>query len=322
MLSFKHSIMPVMLLSIVALAVEAQVRQPGIPILPIRKGIVTGAAISADNRTVALSYYIHARNRPGTDWFAFVATWNLETGKRTIPTHGMGPVAISPDGKWLATGHHDPLKAGRRRMSAATDLAIYSVGETEPAYRLTHQVAGDAKEAQPTPFTLEKYNPVIIAFHPASEHVVWLTQGGQLYRASLKEGERKPLLLHTLPAAPALTPQRAQDIHQQSKIAFAKDGAQLLVTVVCEMPRDQTVTIKQTWSFDIKPDKVEATLTEATSEPEAQEKTPPDKRDEPAKAGPLWSADGSIGLLAQEDGTAKLFRKDEKEPFKVLRLDD
>ena len=63
---------------------------------------VTSLAYSPDGRWIVASFFVGAVNEPGTDWQAWVAEWNLETGERVIIPNACGPVAISADSKTVA----------------------------------------------------------------------------------------------------------------------------------------------------------------------------------------------------------------------------
>lgn len=68
---------------------------------------VTGLAQSTDAQRVAAAYYVRPMNRPGTDWDAWVALWDLAARRRTILSDACAPVSVSPDGNWVAARRYE-----------------------------------------------------------------------------------------------------------------------------------------------------------------------------------------------------------------------
>ncbi len=91
---------------------------------------------SPDGRYLAAAYFVSAMNRPGTDWDAWVAVWNLKTGRRTIIPNATAPLAISPDGQWLAMGLYERSRDPQWRMELRSGPALWRVGEVEFARKL------------------------------------------------------------------------------------------------------------------------------------------------------------------------------------------
>jgi predicted amidohydrolase len=99
------------------------------------RATVTSMAFSPDGQWLVAAYFRHAMNRPGTDWGARVAQWNLATGKRIIIPNACGPVAISRGGV-LAMNQYERL-----RMSPKTRLALWELGKSEPQRFLEMEAA-------------------------------------------------------------------------------------------------------------------------------------------------------------------------------------
>ena len=98
---------------------------------------VTEVALSRDGRVLAAAYFVDAQNCPGTDWHAWVAVWNLATGERTIIPNAMEPLAISPDGKWLAMGL---ATCYRKRLMPDPKPALWKMGTVEPTRKFASDV--------------------------------------------------------------------------------------------------------------------------------------------------------------------------------------
>lgn len=116
-----------------------------------RSPVVTAIAISADGQRLAAAYYRHAVNRPGTDWAAWVAVWDLATGKRAILPDACAPIALSPNGKWLAARQYARQENRSFTADPIGKVAIWRFGEAAPATRpardddLAHAVVFDAE---------------------------------------------------------------------------------------------------------------------------------------------------------------------------------
>lgn len=82
-----------------------------------------------DGKRLAASYYAGPINRPGTDWNAAVAQWNVETGKALIVPNAFHPLAFSPDGQRVAMGVVDRR---RNRYFPHARIGLFKAGETEP----------------------------------------------------------------------------------------------------------------------------------------------------------------------------------------------
>jgi predicted amidohydrolase len=101
---------------------------------------VAGLALSSDGHYLAAAYKVTARNRPGADWDAWVAVWDLTTGKRTIIPNATGPLAISPDGRWMALGLYDRSKNLKWRTNPHGEPALWKTGDVEPTRKLASNV--------------------------------------------------------------------------------------------------------------------------------------------------------------------------------------
>ena len=97
---------------------------------------VVDVVVSSDGRCLAAAYFVPAMNRPGTDWDAWVAMWNLTTGERKFFPNATQPLAISPDGQWLAMGLYSRSEDKRGRMGPHSEPAIWKTGNIEQARKL------------------------------------------------------------------------------------------------------------------------------------------------------------------------------------------
>lgn len=278
---------------------------------------VVSAAFSQDNEKVAVSYYRAAMNRPGTDWFSFVATWDLKTGRRTIIGDTIGPVALSADGKWLVAGHYERDRAGRRTQWLPAPLTLFRFGEHEPVHRFTHG------EPAPDPTArlarINAPNPVAVAFHPANGHIAWIQQRGQICWANLEEGKRSNRILGTIDID--YVSLRGHLEHDPPTISFDKTGSELTATGVTKADHDQQTIRTMKWKIDAAADKAEK-----VSDQEKQTPNPHvlgQSRKAPEKAARFFaSPDKTIRAVPAVNGIVELFKADEKESFKTLRLDD
>jgi predicted amidohydrolase len=119
---------------------------------------VVDVVLSADGRRLAAAYFVPAMNRPGTDWDAWVACWDLATGRRTILPKASAPIAISPDGQWVAAGLRENARtAGGWQVGPLAPVpTLWRFGEAQPARLLESNVppgqvvalafSGDGKE--------------------------------------------------------------------------------------------------------------------------------------------------------------------------------
>jgi predicted amidohydrolase len=101
---------------------------------------VVDLVLSGDGRYLAAAYDVPARNCPGTDWGAWVAVWDLTTGKRTIIPNATHPLAISPDGRWLAMGLYTCSNEAGRGTGPLAEPAIWKTGDLEPTRKLASKI--------------------------------------------------------------------------------------------------------------------------------------------------------------------------------------
>jgi len=130
---------------------------------------VVDLVLSADGRHLAAAYFVPAMNRPGTDWNAWVAVWNLATGERTMIPNATQPLAISPDGQWLAMGLY---KRSQERGSGGrprSELALWKVGAVEPDRKL----ACDIKTATWRAWTFSVDGNELLAIDEAGSLFRW-----------------------------------------------------------------------------------------------------------------------------------------------------
>ncbi len=101
-------------------------------------------ALSQDSRVLAAAYYVPGMDRGGFRWNAWVVVWNLTTGKRTIIPNATFPIAISPDGQWLAMGMYTRSKDHHNRMKPLPEPALWKPGSVEPTRKFASDVAPGA----------------------------------------------------------------------------------------------------------------------------------------------------------------------------------
>ena len=111
--------------------------------------LVTDLVLSPDGRHLAAAYFMLATNRPGTNWDAWVAEWDLTTGKRTIVPNATRPLAVSPDGQWLAMGHYERAKKTGFDSIPPHAFALWRMGEVRPVRTLNGE--DDQKTPQDSP---------------------------------------------------------------------------------------------------------------------------------------------------------------------------
>lgn len=155
--------------------------------------IVTCLSISADGQRVAAAYYVPAMNRPGTDWDAWVATWDLKTGRRTILHDACGPVAVSPDGKLLAARR---FTAGGRHgytTDPPGELALWEFGAEKPARAMGRPAptsepatlpewhSSKALTKEPTPAELSQRMIQAVTFAEDGRSVLGLAGDGRIF---------------------------------------------------------------------------------------------------------------------------------------------
>jgi hypothetical protein len=196
-----------------------------------RQPEVTHLAFSPDGKTLAASYYQHAFNRPGTDWAAFAAKWDVASGKRVVLPDGYGPVAFSPDGKWFAVGRYERGKTPGFRQRPYVQLALWAPGEVKNAKVVVaptdRGIDRKTDEGAVTAF----------AFHPGGKHLA-VVSVDQVWWLHL-DGEQRPVA--------DLKFYRWQDA---PRIAFLEDGKKLRVTGRLGAGQGKLTAV--TWAVDAK----------------------------------------------------------------------
>jgi len=182
-----------------------------------RVGQVTSIVFSPDGRWVAASYFRHADNRPGTDWGAFAAEWDLVTGKRTIVRDAFGPIAFRPDGKVLAMGIYKRSRRPGYRMRPLVRLALWDVGRPSVRSFLSPEV-GTAD----TSITAA-------AWSRDGKRLAAVTQGGDIL---LGDGDGKVVSADVdIPSDSPLAKERVRRSMRPTGVAFTADGRSLVTTL-------------------------------------------------------------------------------------------
>jgi len=174
---------------------------------------VSSISFSPDGKWVAASYFRYAINRPGTDWRAFVAEWEVEGKTRTIVPDAYAPIAFRPDSKALAMGIYKRFrKLGY--MNPHVRLAIWDVGK--PSLR---RILSDQDESP----------------GPAVAAAVWSTDGKRIAAVTEPAGllvwdsDYKSLPVH-IPAKSPLGDAKVRRDLKPTGAAFSADGKSLLTT--------------------------------------------------------------------------------------------
>lgn len=183
--------------------------QPGagapLPKLRGRQGEVTQLVYSPDGKRLAAAYYVHAINRPGTDWDAWVVAWDLQTGKRTVLRRGTGPVAFSPDSRTLAAGLYERSREPGFRQRPFVRLALWRPGEGTPARVLGAPF--EEGEAAAGKKVSAAGSVVAFAFHPDGKHVAVASQGGVWWQPLGEDAQpQRVATLRLSPSARAVAP--------------------------------------------------------------------------------------------------------------------
>jgi predicted amidohydrolase len=187
---------------------------------------VTSVAFSADGKWLAASYYVSAMNEPGTDWHAWVAEWNLETGQRLILPNAYGPVAISPDSKTVAMNLYK-----RMDMRPVCQMALWELGKAEPQRVLKMPEPPPAKinPATGKPFEVFPAEVVAAVFspeegsRPGGKFLLAITQAGDFLTWNTTEDK---------PAASYVSWDGVDSQFGASGLTMAFFGQRGLVTVV------------------------------------------------------------------------------------------
>ena len=180
-----------------------------------RVPMVTSLVFSPDGKWVAASYFRYAINRPGTDWEAFVAEWEVEGKTRTIVPDAYAPIAFRPDSKALAMGIY---KRSRKLgyMNPHAYLAIWDVGKPS----LRRILPGQDESSGPA--------VAAAAWSPDGKRLAAVTcpVGLLLWDSACKS------LPTDIPAKSPLNNEKLRPWLKPSGVAFAADGKSLLTTIV------------------------------------------------------------------------------------------
>jgi predicted amidohydrolase/WD40 repeat protein len=190
-----------------------QARSPHGPAWRISRA--TSIAFSPDGKWVVASYWRHAMNRPGTDWGAFVAQWEVDGKGRTIAPNAYGPIAFGPDGKTLAMGVYK--RSGNRgyRMRPRVALALWDVGKSTPRRILPGQ--GDQPATSIAAAAWSRDGKRLAALTDPIGLLMW-------------DSNFKPAPV-AIPAKSPLNDEKLRPSLRPGGVAFAPDGQSLLTTL-------------------------------------------------------------------------------------------
>ncbi len=99
---------------------------------------VVGLAFSSDGQKLMAGYYRAAMNRPGTDWGAWVAQWDLLTGERRIVKSAVAPIAfgdwpgVGKRGPMFAMGYYEEPRERWKRRRPIAKLGLWRLGDRKP----------------------------------------------------------------------------------------------------------------------------------------------------------------------------------------------
>ena len=134
---------------------------------PRQEASVMQVEFSPDGTRLVACYYLHATNRPGTNWSCWGGAWDLKTGKGNFIPNVIVPLAFAPDGETIALGQ--PALRTRHPTITEVRLGLWKFGESKPQRIFdpndippeTPKVPGDSlshKQAVPPPQTKEIVN--------------------------------------------------------------------------------------------------------------------------------------------------------------------
>jgi len=106
---------------------------------------VTDLVMSPDGDHLVACYFVRAVNRVGGDWSAWSAHWDLAGSRRTIIPNATGPLAISPDGKWLVMSIVERAKS--RRFPPWAEPWLWKTGQDKPVRRLVYKAPKDKQSS-------------------------------------------------------------------------------------------------------------------------------------------------------------------------------
>ena len=156
--------------------------------------LVTDLVLSPDGRHLAAAYFMLATNRPGTNWDAWVAEWDLTTGKRTIVPNATRPLAVSPDGQWLAMGHYERAKKTGFDSIPPTAFALWRMGEVRPVRTLNGEDDQKTPQDSPAEILACTFKPPTARRFMQSETTVAMIRGKTANDSPGKKGDALSLL--------------------------------------------------------------------------------------------------------------------------------
>jgi predicted amidohydrolase len=196
---------------------------------------VVDVALSEDGRWLAAAYFVGAMNRPGTDWQAWAAVWDLTTGRRTIVPNAAWPLAFSSDGRWLAMGLYERSEDHRYRMAPRTEPALWKPGEVEPARKL----ASDVEPGSWLAWTFGDDGKELLAFARDARLLGWEvageTPGKQIDLVDLPEGVTRGMMGPTRPSI------------SQVDLKAARNELILIASVGQERNNGEPYAVQTTW---------------------------------------------------------------------------
>ena len=130
---------------------------------------VVDLALSSDGRHLAAAYFVSPMNEPGTDWDAWVAVWDLTSGERTIIPNATQPLAISPEGHWLAMGLYKHMRRSGWGDGPRSEPALWKTGAVEPVRKL----ACDIKPGKWLAWTFSADGKELFAFDDDGRLLRW-----------------------------------------------------------------------------------------------------------------------------------------------------
>ena len=179
---------------------------------------VTGLVMSPDGRHLVACYFVGAMNRIGSDWSAWAAHWDLAGSRRTIIPNARGPLAISPDGKWLVMGLVDRAKS--RMFRPWSGPWLWKTGQDKPVRKLVYEVpkgkrpaAAKGRPDRIVAWTFSTDGAELLGIAAGCSLVSWdlASDGGGRKVAGPQAGDIGPLMLAAYNRSPSLVNLHAWD---------------------------------------------------------------------------------------------------------------